>query len=74
MSFRVGDDVRVDFAGEVVQADPLVIRASEGGVVWRFGIPVGALIEPSCGCGKPLDHIYADEDSDDWACLVPRSS
>ena len=41
MSFRVGDDVRVDFAGEVVQADPLIIRAAEGGAVWT--IPADAV-------------------------------
>lgn len=24
-----------------------------------------------CACGKPLDHIDADADSDEWACWAP---
>lgn len=25
-----------------------------------------------CPCGKPAEHVTADPDSDEWACLAPR--
>jgi hypothetical protein len=27
-----------------------------------------------CVCGKPGTHVFADEESDDWACRVPVSA
>lgn len=30
--------------------------------------------EGLCVCGKPVEHLDADEDSAEWACRVPAAS
>ena len=49
MSLRPGDDVRADFAGQVVATGPgwVLIRAAEGGVVWQ--VPVGPVLDVPVG-------------------------
>jgi hypothetical protein len=58
-----------------VRADDATERARE---LWAAGTeptvlpPLARVRRPDlCGCGKPAEHVTADEESADWPCLVP---